>query len=171
MGRFRVKTFAALVDPEAPRPEAGNYLRRDYAFLFERFYYQLEAAESSEMGLIVFDELDKARSRILLDQMSGYFLHTEVGYHRSARIVHEPFFVHSDLTTAVQLADLVAYCASWGTRLNHMTKPAREELRPFARLIFDLRYVGRRFDEQDGREWPVYGMFYLDDLRPSRNRP
>lgn len=122
------------------------------------------------MGLIVFDELDKARSRILLEQMGSYFLQTAVGYRRSARIVPEPFFVHSDLTTAVQLAVLVAYCASWAIRLNHMSKPARENLKPLARLVFELRYVGRRFDEQDGNEWPVYGMFYLDDLRPGRDR-
>jgi hypothetical protein len=94
MGRYRVKTFAALVDPAAPRPAKGDFLRRDYAFLFQRFFYHLEATSSTEMGLIVFDELDKARSRILLDQMSGYFLLSEVGYRRSARIVPEPFFVH-----------------------------------------------------------------------------
>lgn len=170
MGRYRVKTFAALVDPAAPRPAKGDFLRRDYAFLFQRFFYHLEATSSTEMGLIVFDELDKARSRILLDQMNGYFLLSEVGYRRSARIVPEPFFVHSDLTTAVQLADLVAYCASWSIRLAHMGKPVREELRPLGRLVFDLRYVGHRFDEERGEEWPVYGMFYLDDLRPRQAR-
>lgn len=170
MGRYRVKTFAAMVSPKAPRPDPGDYLRRDYAFLFERFFYQLEAASETEMGLIVFDELDKAQSRILLGQMTNYFLHSEIGYRRSARIVPEPFFVHSDLTTAVQLADLVAYCASWAIRLKHMTNPAREELKPLAKMVFDLRYVGRRFDEQDNREWPVYGMFYVDDLRSTRGR-
>ena len=170
MGRYRVKTFAAMVNPAAPRPDPGDYLRRDYAFLFERFFYQLEATSEIEMGLIAFDELDKAQSRILLDQMSGYFLRSERGYQRSTRIVPEPFFVHSDLTTAVQLADLVAYCASWAIRLNHMDNPAREELKPLAQMLFDLRYVGRRFDEQDNREWPVYGMFYVDDLRSVRGR-
>jgi hypothetical protein len=158
------------VDPVAPRPVEGAFLRRDYAFLFERFFYQLEATPGVEMGLIVFDELDKARSRILLDQMGGYFLRSEVGYRRSARIVPEPFFVHSDLTTAVQLADLVAYCANWAVRLTHMDKPARDELKPLAQLIFDLRFVGFRIDKESGREWPVYGMFYLDDLRPRQAR-
>ncbi len=166
MGRFRVKTFAAMVDINAPRPAKGDYLRKDYAYLFERFFYHLESTSSSEMGLIVFDELDKARSRILLDQMSGYFLRTANGYQRSARIVPEPFFVHSDLTTAVQLADLVAYCASWAIRLNSMKKPAREELIWLANHVFNLRYVGSRFDEHDGEAWPVYGMFHLNDLRP-----
>ena len=112
MARYRVKTFAAIVDTAAPR-SANGYLRRDYAFLFERFFYHLESVSSEEMGLIVFDELEKTQSKILLDQMSQYFLETHTGYQRSARIVPEPFFVHSDLTTAVQLADLVAYCASW----------------------------------------------------------
>ncbi len=170
MGRYRVKTFAAMVNPSALRPDPGDYLRRDYAFLFERFFYHLESVSESEMGLIVFDELDKAQSRILLDQMGGYFLRSEVGYRRSARIVPEPFFVHSDLTTAVQLADLVAYCASWAIRLNHMDNPVREELQPLARMLFDLRYVGKRLDERDNREWPVYGMFYVDDLRSARRR-
>ena len=170
MGRYRVKTFAAMVDPAAPRPADKSYLRRDYAFLFERFFYHLEQTSAEETGLIVFDELEKAQSRILLEQMGNYFLKSEKGYQRSSRILPEPFFVHSDLTTAVQLADLVAYCASWAIRLNQMTKPARPEMKPLADLVFDLRFVGTKFDEVDGKEWPVYGMFYLDDLRPKFER-
>lgn len=170
MARYRVKTFAAIVDTAAPRPASRDHLRRDYAFLFERFYYHLEATSAEEMGLIVFDELEKAQSRILLSQMGSYFLRTEKGYQRSARIVPEPFFVHSDLTTAVQLADLVAYCASWGIRLNQMTRPVRTELKTLADWVFRLRFVGNRVDQEDGKEWPVYGMFYLDDLRPKFER-
>jgi len=158
-----------MVESTAPRSQNG-FLRKDYAYLFERFFYHLESVSADEMGLIAFDELDKTKSKILLEQMGEYFLHTQTGYQRSARIVPEPFFVHSDLTTAVQLADLVAYCASWAIRLNPMTKPAREELRPLANLAFGLRFVGTRFDEGDNREWPVYGMFYLDDLRPRSER-
>jgi hypothetical protein len=133
-------------------------------------FYHLEHTSADETGLIVFDELEKAQSRILLEQMGSYFLNSEKGYQRSSRILPEPFFVHSDLTTAVQLADLVAYCASWAIRLNQMTKPARPEMKPLADLVFDLRFVGSRFDETDGKEWPVYGMFYLDDLRPKSER-
>jgi hypothetical protein len=44
----------------------------------------------------------------------------------------KPFFVHSDLTTAVQLADIVAYCFNRGARLNKMTEPTRPEIQPFA---------------------------------------
>lgn len=170
MVRFRVKVFAAVVTPEAPRPADKAVLRRDYAFLFERFFHHLSSSSESEMGLIVFDELEKTQSKILLGQMTRYFLETQTGYQRSARIVPEPFFVHSDLTTAVQLADLVAYCVSWAVRLNSMDKPAREELKPLADLVFGMRFVGSRFSEVDGKDWPVYGMFHLDDLRPRSER-
>jgi len=166
----RAKTFAALVNTKAAQSADPNMLRRDYAFLFQRFFYYLEDRSPTEMGLIVFDELEKAKSRILIQQMERYFLETEKGYQRSARIVPEPFFVHSDLTTVVQLADIVAYCFNWGTRLNKMTEATRREIEPLAEIAFDMRYVGKRFDENDGKEWPVYGVFYVDDLRPKQER-
>ena len=170
-GSYRTKTFAAIVSTHAPQPADPNMLRRDYAFFFERFYYFLESVSSSEMGLVVFDELEKAKARILLSQMERYFLQTEKGYQRSSRIVPEPFFVHSDLTTIVQLADIVAYCFNWGIRLKpKMTELVRPEIEPFAKLAFDMRYVGKRVDETDGNEWPCYGVFYLDDLRPKSER-
>ena len=168
--RYHAKTFAALVSIDAPRAADPNMLRRDYAFLFQRFYFCLEDRSPTEMGLVVFDELEKAQSRILIHQMERYFLETETGYQRSSRIVPEPFFVHSDLTTAVQLADIVAYCFNWGTRPNNMTEPTRREIEPLAEVAFNMRYVGKRFDEADGREWPKYGVFYLDDLRPRQER-
>src|SRR5437667_4595108 len=151
------KTFAALVNTKAPRASDPNMLRRDYAFLFQRFFYYLEDRSPTEMGLVVFDELEKAKSRILIQQMERYFLETEKGVQRSSRIVPEPFFVHSDLTTAVQLADIVAYCFNWGTRLNKMTEATRNEIEPLAQIAFDMSYVGKQFDERDSTEWPVYG--------------
>jgi hypothetical protein len=165
----RAKTFGAIVSKTAPKPGAPDLLRRDYAFFFERFYYFLEDISATEMGLVVFDELEKAQARILINQMARYFLETEKGYQRSSRIVPEPFFVHSDLTTMVQLADIVAYCFNWGLRLKRMTEPTRSEIEPFAQLAFEMRYVGRRSDET-GRDWPCYGVFYLDDLRPRWER-
>jgi len=68
-----------------------RFLRKDYAYLFERFYNYLEAVSTEEMGLVVFDELEKAQSRILLGQLEKYFLESEKGYQRSARVVPEPF--------------------------------------------------------------------------------
>lgn len=166
---YRVKVFASMVEPIAPRPGA-DFLRKDYAYLFERFFYFLEDSGTNEMGIVVFDELEKAQCRILIGQMERYFATTSRGYIRSARIIPEPFFVHSDLTTAIQIADIVAYSINWGLRLNKMTKPTRTELEEFGQRAFDLRYVGRRVSDADSQIWPVYGITYIEDLRPKNER-
>jgi hypothetical protein len=81
------KVFASIVEPSAPLSESGG-LRKDYAYLFERFFYFLEdhATESglSEHGILVFDELEKSKSHILIDQASQYFSQTATGRQRAS---------------------------------------------------------------------------------------
>lgn len=166
---YRVKVFASVVEPTAPR-QTSDFLRKDYAYLFERFFYYLEDSSPAEMGIVVFDELEKAQCRILIGQMERYFASTSRGYIRSARIIPEPFFVHSDLTTAIQMADIVAYSINWGVRLNRMTSPIRQDMEEFGQYAFDLRYVGKRQDEEDGVTRPIYGITYIDDLRSRREK-
>ena len=100
------RAFASIVETDA-QPTAAGGLRKDYAYLFERFFYFLEDNAVAEQGIVVFDELEKSKSHLLIDQMHRYFADTAVGRHRAGRIIPEPFFVHSDLTTGVQIADLV----------------------------------------------------------------
>ncbi len=88
---------------------------------------------------MVFDELEKSKSHLLIEQMHRNFEQTAVGRHRASRTIPEPFFVHSDLTTGVQVADLLAYVISRGFRMTAMTKLVREELSPFA---FRLSPIG-----------------------------
>ncbi len=169
-GQYHAKVFACMTNKLAPRPERREFLRKDYSYLFERYFYYLEDVSNSEMGLVVFDEIDKARARILLDQMSAYFLRTSVGRTRSGRVIPEAFFVHSDLTTLIQLADIIAYCLNWGVRLQRMIEPKRDELVDLANQAFSLRYVGSRPNPSTGMVWPVYGVTYIDDLRPREER-
>lgn len=138
--RFRCRTFASIIDAHGPEPHVCDYLRKDYSFLFERFFYYLEDKDELSSGIVVFDELEKSKSHILVSQMDSYFKRTSKGRFRSARIIPEPFFVHSDLTTGVQIADLVAYIASWGFRTGSLSEPAREELRPYVDAISQLRH-------------------------------
>jgi hypothetical protein len=87
-------------------------LRKDYAYLFERFFYFLEDTDQNASGIVVFDELEKSKSHLLLQQMDRYFKRTNKGQQRAAQIIPELFFVHSELTTGVQLADIAAYLLS-----------------------------------------------------------
>jgi hypothetical protein len=132
-------SFAMIVPRDAPRPETAM-LRKDYAFLFERFFYFLHSQPNDAMGYLVFDERDKSESHLLLSQVGQYFIKTKNGRTRSRLIIPEPFFVHSDLTSLVQLADIIAYVISWGVRMPGMTEPGRPELADLAKQVLGLQF-------------------------------
>lgn len=141
-------------------------LRKDYAYLFERLYYFVDAQQEHERGFVVFDELERSQAHILSDQMSAYFEQTRTGQRRASRIIPEPFFVHSELTTGIQIADLIAYVISWNVRVGTMVGPRREELDQFgqAALAGRHRAVLPRPGYRDG--FVVWSFAVIDDLRP-----
>lgn len=161
--QHQVRAIASIVDARSPRP-AGSFLRKDYAYLFERFYYWLDEQRPFHQGLVVFDELERSKSHVLIGQMSEYFQQTAKGKQRSSRIIPEPFFVHSHLTTLVQIADIVAYVVSFGVRVANMSRPARQELEPLATAVCDLRHRATR--ERRGDPFYVWSFAVIDDLRP-----
>ena len=163
-GQYRVRVFASVVDRDAPRPQ-GDFLRKDYTYLFERYFYFLDEQPTHQLGLVVFDELERALCHILVDQMGRYFRETAKGRMRAARVIPEPFFVHSHLTTAIQVADIIAYVIAWGVRVGGMTRAARPELSRLADRICSLRYRAVR----DG-EHVTWGIVVIDDLRPRDER-
>lgn len=166
---YRLKAFASIVDKEAISSVAGEFLGKEYAYLFERYYYFLHD-KNDAIGLIVFDELDKSQSHLLTEKMNRYFLSTTRGKERAGLIVPEPFFVHSHLTTAVQLADLVAYIISWGLRFGRLTRAGRKHLKPYADQVMRLQYQTTRFSQEDDRIYPIYGFKFLSDLRSRREK-
>jgi hypothetical protein len=166
-GRHGARAFASIVDRDAPRPE-GDFLRKDYSFLFERFFYFLDERQDQPQGVVVFDELERSMCHILIDQMARYFHQTAVGRWRSSRILPEPFFVHSEMTTLIQIADIVAYVISWGVRFRALARPAREDLDSMARAALRLRYRATR--ERDGSPFYVWSFAAIDDLRPRDER-
>ncbi len=99
----------------------------------------------------------KVYSRYLKLVLTNYFKKTSKGRQRSGLVIPEPFFVHSDLTTGIQIADLIAYIISWGLRLKGMTGASRPELMEFVELIKPLRYITTREIENipDMQIWSV----------------
>jgi hypothetical protein len=169
--RYHVHAFASIVPQSAPRP-SGNFLRKDYAFLFERYFYFLEDRGSEVQGLVIFDEREKSQSHLLIDQLTRYFRETTKGRMRASRVIPEPFFVHSELTTAVQIADLVAYITAWGVTLgpiNERVAPPRGELEELGRRVCDLRYRTTR-PVGNVPDFEVWSFAWIDDLRPKEER-
>ena len=171
--QFDMRVFASIVARDAPQQRDRSILRKDFSYLFERLHSHT-CDEPDAQGILILDEQDKALSQRLLDQMHRYFVETRRGRQRAERLIPQPFFVHSDLTPAVQLADLVAYIANWGLRTERMTEPARAELRPLADRVFSLRYRHRRhrspMSHLIGGERAKSGIVYIDDLRPRDER-
>lgn len=168
--QFHGRAFAIVVDKHAPRPSEQGMLRKDYAFLFERFFYFLEDVGTNDMGVVVFDELDRSRSHLLTNQMYAYFQQTATGRQRAGRVIPEPFFVHSELTTGVQLVDLIAYLVSWGFRgIKGMTESARPELDALVRQVCALRHSSVR-ERMDNPNFAIWSFYYVRDLRPSSDR-
>jgi hypothetical protein len=155
------RAFASMVVRGAPRRPNHNYLRKDYAFLFERFHYLLE--EINHHGFLVLDELDQSLNQKLVATMHAYFDETATGRMRAMRIMPEPFIVRSDLTTIVQVADLAAYVIAWGSDVAGRAAE-REELVSYWRQI---RAIGHRtFRKRRNWQGVVHPFYVIHDLRP-----
>jgi hypothetical protein len=164
---FECYAFASIVHPAAPK-SGSDMLRKDYSYLFERLFYFLED-HGNQQGIVVFDELEKSQSHILLGQMEEYFIKTVRGQNRAKLIIPEPFFVHSDLTSIIQVADLSAYIISWGLRYGQMTGAVRHELKPYADLVSKLRYRATRHI-MGNPNFQIWSFQYIDDLRCQEER-
>lgn len=144
-----------------------SYLRKDVVFFLERFCYFLEGKR--EHGVLVMDETDKREDRRLVASMEAYFTKTLTGRHRTAWIVPSPFFVSSDMTSAIQAADLCIYCINWGFRLpsRGMNAEHRDEIaKLFGEDLDDLQFRGQGY--RDGRVFDTYGIAYVPDPYETR---
>ena len=154
------RLFAAII-PKVAKPHTASteFLRKDQVFLLERFFYFLE--EQREMGLLVMDGTEKRADRGFARRMERYFKLTQKGRQRTQWIVPVPFFVESDMTYGVQIADLCIYCLNWGFRLPNMSEPIRAEIEPFCWLMEHLLWHGQGYG--DGKTFATHGVFYVPD--------
>lgn len=162
---YKMKVFASIVSRVAPK-QRGEYLRKDFSYLFQRIYAFLSDFSPNEKGIIVFDEVDKKLSNKLISQMEQYFKDTVKGRTRGDRIIPSPFFVHSDLTPVIQVIDIIAYTICWGLRFGRMSEPKRDELGRFADTVFKMSYVRSETIPLGGFARNLYGICYITDLRP-----
>lgn len=157
--------FAAAIPRNVAKPAtpaAEQYLRKDKVFLFERFFYFLEAKR--EHGLIVMDEVDKIEDRRFVARLQSYFTKTGLGRYRTTWIVPSPVFVASDMTYPIQAADICIYCINWGFRLAAigMDAPSRQEIaQEFGPWLNQLQFHGQGY--RDGAVFESFGIVYVPD--------
>lgn len=111
----------------------------------------------------------KSADRRFVQRLEGYFTKTTIGRYRSHWMVPSPFFVASDMSYAVQAADLCIYCVNWGYRLPEqgMNAPARTEIeRAFGAWLDRLQFRGEGY--RDGRVFRTFGIVHVPDLFEAR---
>lgn len=167
----KAKLFAAAIPKRVARATAqyDEYLRKDHVFLLERFFYFLEAGR--EHGLLVMDEVEKTNDRRFVRRLQSYFAKTQTGRKRTQWIVPTPLFVASDMTHAVQAADLCIYAMNWGFRLpsHGMDAPVREEIADeFGGWLAQLQFCGEAYRE--GTVFKCWGIVFVPDPNTSRTR-
>lgn len=158
------RIFACAI-PRGAKPPADfrqeEYLRKDHVFLFERFFYFLEAQK--QHGLIVMDESEKQLDKSFVGKMESYFTKTATGRNRSYWIVPAPLFVASDMTYAVQAADICLYAINWGFRRQSwgVEEQRAEIAAEFGPKLAKLQWEGDGY--KDGKVYRSWGIVYVPD--------
>lgn len=156
--------FASIVPAKHQKPPTSisrNYVRRDIAYLMERFYYFLE--EKEEDGILVLDETDRTDDRRFLQRLERYFSSHETGKAHCRCILPTPLFTESNMSYPVQAADVVCYLVSQGFRVPSMTLPARGDLKPgWLKLLEALRYQSVR-TTKTGDMLTLHSLVYVHE--------
>jgi len=169
--RHDANLFASTI-PQGVRKPRGyrfdNFLRKDHAFLQERFFHFLESKQ--EHGLFVMDQSDKTEDRRYVKKLQDYYAKTHLGRERTRWIVPAPMFVDSDMSPGIQAADLCLYCVNWGFRRPewNFNGPRRDDIaRDFAGRCGVLQFQGDHYDGAD--VYRSYGIIHVPDPYSSRN--
>jgi len=156
--------FASVIPRSTQRPETHNtseFLRKDQVFLFER-YFNL-AYGKGETGLLVFDQTDKSADRHFIRQIERYFTRTNAGRFRAGSIVPVPLFVDSELTRAIQAADICIYVTNWCFRgVKGMVAEQRADIaNEFEGWVTDLQASGHSAAGRGAFRW--YSIVYVPE--------
>ncbi len=145
-----------------------HYLRKDHIFLQERFFYFLE--QKADHGIFVMDQTEKENDKRFVKRLHDYYTKTHVGRQRTQWIVPYPMFVDSELSLAVQAADLCLYCINWGFRVQawNFKGPARIEIQQkYGALLNRLQFQGEGY--RDDKVFSTHGIVYVPDPFTSRD--
>jgi len=160
----RAKIFAAAVPRTTKNPKTSitaEYLRKDQVYLLQRYFTFVHS--KNETGLLIFDETDDSADLHFIRQVERYFTRTSTGRFRSTAIVPVPLFVNSDLTRAIQAADVCIYALNWGFRApKGMDAEWRDEIQAeFSDWIYKLQAYGKESTDSGTHSW--YGIVYVPE--------
>ena len=118
------------------------------------------------------DQTEKQNDKRFVRRLRDYYIKTYTGRQRTRWIIPEPLFVDSEMSVAVQAADLCLYCINWGFRVSNwnFTGRTRDEIhRDFGGHVGQLQFKGDGYNA-DGDVYPTRGIIYVPDPYMARER-
>jgi hypothetical protein len=116
-------------------------------------------------GMVVMDETDRTDDRRFMRKLEKYFSAHDRGREHASLIIPTPFFVSSDMSYPVQVADVVIHCIAQTYRNRRLGIDA--EVRPdIAELIGTrLRPLIAEFERetQDGFKYKTQSVFLVTE--------
>ena len=123
---------------------------RVFNLLLERVEAMMAESFPDEMAVVAFDSQGEGSDRNRALQF-GNFLYGNPYGRAMQHIIDTPFFVNSQATKGIQIADLCAYAVS-------QVNLGRQELRPYFDRIREMEWHSQKADS----EYPMRGFRFLD---------
>jgi hypothetical protein len=157
---FGAAAFAMFFPVDAITVQLGTQLRKDYAFLFERYYHYVSTAKNPSIGILVMPRNAREQTYVSHQAMIDYATKTTNGRIRSQIIVPNPLYVDGYLSIVHQLVDIFSHVSRWSVRLQNMSADSRSDMSSLAARCMDLRFSYK--SENGKKDW---SFKYIDELR------
>ena len=137
--------------------------KKAYEILLERIQHYMEHKHKKHNALIVMDDTGEQLNR-KVTSMHSRLLGAGNNNMKFSNIIEYPFFVSSELSTGVQLADLIAYTTYYTFKHNEPEYSYMKKIRP---------YIARHGDDHSRlaglKVWPNQATQFMETLHAIQN--
>ncbi len=163
---FSTLAFAMVFSTQSISVQLDTQLRKDYAYLFERFYNFLSTTKVRSTGVLVLPRVARGRTFVSQQSIVDYFTKTTNGRLRSQLILPDPLYADGDLGVILHLVEILSYISRWSVRLQGMVEPGRSEMDFLATRCLDLRYSYKT--DNGKKDW---SFKFIEDFQPFTKTP
>jgi len=131
ISKHYMRTIAIVFDKRYVVNYDSNRLHRtSYEFMLERFQQYLAIYHRRHMGIVVIDDTSKQLNRSLAEKHTFIRRNGSSSGLQLSNIVEAPFFIPSEMSNGIQLADLCAYTVFKAFRSGKLEDPFIQRLIP-----------------------------------------
>lgn len=153
--------FAIVIPRKDLRLRLDRQLRKDYSFLFERYFHFLNSHHDNQIGYLIRSKYNNESRCVDELQIRDYFNNTTKGRLRSRLIMPEILSCDGSMSVLVHVSRIITFVVSQSVRMSGMDIPVNTSLLEVANLCNKLRfsYVA----DNGKKDW---SFKFVSDLSP-----